>query len=318
MKLLSFRNVVDIRDFNREQLEAIADYALEFEKIGKNLETSDMLYGKILATLWYEPSTRTRMSFESAMMRLGGKVIPTPGMFQVSSAWKGESFIDTLRTVQNYSDVIAFRHPETGIARIAEAYTDIPVLNGGDGGNQHPTQGMLDLLTLRRERGDIDGLKITFVGDLSPHCRGVNAIAWALTHYKTELRLVSPLETRMNPEIVKSLRDNGSVVYETENMEEGLEGTDVVYMIRIQKERYTDPAVVDKLKRNEGKYRLDRKMLEKAGGDSITVMHPMPRLSEVSYDVDEYPSTCYFRESFNGLLIRMALLSIVLGKGPDK
>lgn len=318
MKFLSFRSVVDIRDFSREQLEAIMDYALEFEPIGKGLKTSDMLSGKILATLWYEPSTRTRMSFESAMMRLGGKVLSTPGMLQVSAAWKGESLEDTLRTVQNYSDVIAFRHHQSGASRIAEAYTDIPVINGGDGGNQHPTQGMLDLLTLRRERGNIDGLKITFVGDLSSHCRSVNSLAWALTKYKTEIRLVSPWETKMNPEIMKKLRDNGSIVYETEDMREGIEGTDVLYMIRVQKERFKDPVILAKLEKNIDKYHLNRRMLEKAGGDTITVMHPMPRINEVSYDVDDYPGTCYFRESFNGLLIRMALLSIVLGKGPDK
>lgn len=318
MKLLSFHDVVDIRDFSREQLEAIMDYALEFEPIGKGLKTSDMLSEKILATLWYEPSTRTRMSFESAMMRLGGKVISTPGMLQVSSAWKGESLEDTVRTVQNYCDVIAFRHHETGVARIVADYTDIPVLNGGDGWNQHPTQGMLDLLTLRRERGHIDGLKIALIGDLSPHCRSINTLAWGLTNYKTELRLVSPWETKMNPEIVKTLRDNGSTVYETEDIREGIDGAEVVYILRIQKERFKDPAKLAKLEKVSGKYHLDRRMLEKAGGDSITVMHPMPRIDEVSYDVDDYPGTCYFRQSFNGLLIRMAVLSIVLGKEPAK
>lgn len=315
MKLLSFRNVVDIRDFTREQLEAIMDYALEFEPIGKGIKTSDMLSGKLLATLWYEPSTRTRISFESAMMRLGGKVLSSPDMKQVSSVWKGESLEDTVRTVENYCDVIALRHYENGAAKIAADYTNIPVLNGGDGGNQHPTQTMLDLLTLRRELGHIDGLRIALIGDLSPHSRSINTLGMALLNYKTELRLVSPPELKMNPDLVKKLRENGSTIYETEDIQAGIDGVDVVYILRIQKERFKDPVKLEKVM---GKYQLDRKMLEKGAGETISVMHPMPRVDELSQDVDDYPGACYFRQSFNGLLIRMALLSIVLGKGPDR
>ncbi|MBM4429046.1 MAG: aspartate carbamoyltransferase [Chloroflexi bacterium] len=306
----TIHDFISLKPFSREELEAIMDLAETFEDIARGKKQSNLLAGKVLATLFYEPSTRTRLSFETAMLRLGGQVLSTVDAFRTSSAWKGESIADTVRTVQNYADAIVIRHPERGAAEVAAKYADVPVFNGGDDANEHPTQGILDLLTIRRERGTIDGLTIAMIGD-NKHCRSNYSVADALAHYNARLILVNPPELSMRPEAVELVRSKGHLtVEETSDLPAALKQADVMYIVRVQKERYADPAEYERAK---GLYKVDRAMLE-AAGRPITVLHPMPRVDELAEDVDDYPGACYFRESFNGVLIRMALLSLVLGK----
>ena len=306
----SIRDVVSLKPFSREQLDGILDLAESFEDIARGKKRSELLAGKVLATLFYEPSTRTRLSFETAMLRLGGQVLSVADALQTSSAWKGESLADTVRTVQNYADAIAIRHPEKWAAHNAAKYASVPVLNAGDDANEHPTQGLLDLLTVRRERGSIDGQTIVMVGD-NKHCRSNHSFADGLANYNARLVLVNPPELALDREQIKEIEAKGRLaVGETTDLPEALKQADVMYIVRIQKERYSDPAEYERMK---GSYKVDRAMLE-AAGPNISVMHPMPRVDELAPDVDDYPGACYFRQSFNGVLIRMALLALVLGK----
>lgn len=306
----SIHDVVSLKPFSRRQLDGILDLAESFEDVARSNKQSSLLAGKVLATLFYEPSTRTRLSFESAMLRLGGQVLSVADALKTSSAWKGESLADTIRTVQNYADVIAIRHPGKWAAHNAAKHASIPVLNAGDNANEHPTQGLLDLLTVRRERGSIDGQTIVMVGD-NKHCRSNHSFADGLANYDAKLILVNPPELALDPQHVEEIRGKGRLdVEETTDLAEALKQADVMYIVRIQKERYADPAEYERMK---GSYKVDRAMLE-AAGPNIAVMHPMPRVDELSSDVDDYPGACYFRQSFNGVLIRMALLGLVLGR----
>jgi aspartate carbamoyltransferase catalytic subunit len=302
-------DVISMKPFSRQEIDGILDLAETFEDIARGKKESHLLAGKVLATLFYEPSTRTRLSFETAMMRLGGQVLSVVDAFRTSSAWKGESIADTVRTIENYADVIAIRHPERGAAAVAAEYASIPVLNGGDDANEHPTQGLLDLLTVRRERGRIDGLTLALVGD-NRHCRSNYSFAYGLANYDVKLMLVNPPALAISREALQYLQEKGLSVEETDDLGYALSKTDVVYIVRIQKERFADPEEYQRLK---GSYRIDRAMIE-AAGRPLTVMHPMPRVDELAEDVDSYPGACYFRESFCGVLTRMALLSLVLGK----
>lgn len=307
--MASITNVVSMKSFSREEIEAILDLSLAFENIARGIQESHLLAGKVLATLFYEPSTRTRLSFESAMIRLGGSVLSVADMRRTSSVWKGESLADTICTVENYADVIVLRHPEAGAAATAAKYATVPVLNAGDDANEHPTQALLDLLTIRRERGCIDGLTITLVGDHA-HSRVTNSLAYGLANYDVNLIFVNPPTLAVSRDVLNDVERRGVSVQETDDLEQALQKTDVVYIFRIQKERFADPEEYERLK---GAYRLDRSMLEKVGRE-ITVMHPMPRIDELPEEVDALPGACYFRQSFNGVLVRMALLSLVLGK----
>jgi aspartate carbamoyltransferase catalytic subunit len=302
--------MVSLKPFSREQLDGILDLAESFEDIARGEKRSELLAGKVLATLFYEPSTRTRLSFETAMLRLGGQVLSVADALKTSSAWKGESLADTVRTVQNYADAIAIRHPEKWAAHNAAKYAAVPVLNAGDNANEHPTQGLLDLLTVRRERGSIDGQTIVMVGD-NKHCRSNHSFADGLANYDARLILVNPPELALDRQQIKEIEAKGRLaVEETAELAGALKQADVMYIVRIQKERYSDPAEYERMK---GTYKVDRAML-KAAGPNISVMHPMPRVDELAPDVDDYPGACYFRQSFNGVLIRMALLALVLGK----
>jgi aspartate carbamoyltransferase catalytic subunit len=302
--------MVSLKPFSREQLDGILNLAESFEDIARGEKRSELLAGKVLATLFYEPSTRTRLSFETAMLRLGGQVLSVADALKTSSAWKGESLADTVRTVQNYADAIAIRHPEKWAAHNAAKYAAVPVLNAGDNANEHPTQGLLDLLTVRRERGSIDGQTIVMVGD-NKHCRSNHSFADGLANYDARLILVNPPELALDRQQIKEIEAKGRLaVEETAELAVALKQADVMYIVRIQKERYSDPAEYERMK---GTYKVDRAMLE-AAGPNISVMHPMPRVDELAPDVDDYPGACYFRQSFNGVLIRMALLALVLGK----
>jgi aspartate carbamoyltransferase catalytic subunit len=263
--------------------------------------------GRTLVTFFYEPSTRTRLSFEAAMQRLGGDVLSVADA-SASSAAKGETLEDTARTVEGYADVIVVRHPQVGAAaRMAEA-ASIPVINAGDGAGQHPTQALLDLYTLTKEKGSIDGLRIALVGDLK-FGRTVHSLAYVLAHYAIELTLVSPPALAMPPEIVAQLRERGVEVNETAELGEAIRNCDVLYVTRIQKERFSDPAEYEALK---GSYILTRQLLTQ-GKDGQIIMHPLPRVDEISPEVDALPGAAYFRQAHNGIPVRMALLALVLG-----
>jgi aspartate carbamoyltransferase catalytic subunit len=305
----SIKHVISMKPFARGQIDAILDLADSYEDVARGEKPSNLLAGKVLTTLFYEPSTRTRLSFESAMVRLGGQVLSVADAKKTSSVWKGETLEDTILTIANYCDVIAMRHPMAGAAAIAVGVSPVPILNGGDDANEHPTQALLDLLTIRRERGQIDGLTVTLVGDHA-HSRVTNSLLFGLANYNVEVILVNPSSLAVSRETLKYVQDKGLSVEETSDLAAALKKTDVVYIFRIQKERFEDPDEYEKVK---GGYQLNRAMLEAAGRE-MTVMHPMPRIDELSTDVDDMPGACYFRQSFNGVMLRMALLSWVLGK----
>lgn len=298
------RDIISIEDFSREEVDYILDISKTMELQAS--KPSDMLKGKILATLFFEPSTRTRLSFESAMHKLGGSTI---GFAEIESASvkKGENLADTIRTVENYADVIALRHPLEGAAKLAAEFSKIPVINGGSGSEEHPTQAMLDLYTMQKEKGKIDGLKIALVGDLR-YGRTVHSLAYGLSLFDVELCLVSPDSLKMRREVLRAIKDKIPVT-ESSNLEKAVAQVDVLYVTRIQKERFPDPAEYAKVK---GVYRIDMDTLKNAKKDLI-ILHPLPRLDEIAPEVDATPQARYFQQVWNGIVVRMALLALVLG-----
>jgi len=306
MMRLSKKDVLRADQFTPGDMDLILERAATYEAalaVGKEL---DELRGKVLATLFFEPSTRTRLSFETAMLRLGGRVLSVSEA-KSTSASKGESLHDTIKTVEGYADAIVLRHPEIGAAEVAARATTKPVLNAGDGAGEHPTQSLLDLYTIRKEQGRVDGLTIALVGDLK-HGRTVHSLATVLCQFSVSLLLVSPSALRMPREVVERAQAKGASVRETDDLGLALAQSDVVYMTRIQRERFADPAEYDRLK---DAYVLTRTTLGKAK-PSITIMHPLPRVNEISTDVDDLPGAAYFRQSANGVPVRMALLALLL------
>jgi aspartate carbamoyltransferase catalytic subunit len=306
MTRLSKKDVLRADQFTSGDMDLILERAATYEAAlaaGKEL---DELRGKILATLFFEPSTRTRLSFETAMLRLGGRVLSVSEA-KSTSASKGESLHDTIKTVEGYADAIVLRHPEVGAAEVAARATAKPVLNAGDGAGEHPTQSLLDLYTIRKEQGRVDGLTISLVGDLK-HGRTVHSLATVLCQFSVSLLLVSPPALRMPREVVERAQAKGASVRETDDLGSALAQSDVVYMTRIQRERFADPAEYDRLK---DAYVLTRATLGKAK-PSVTVMHPLPRVNEISTDVDDLPGAAYFRQSANGVPVRMALLALLI------
>ena len=299
---LAGRDLVSMRDFSREELLAFLDEATRFEGYEQPI-----LRGKVLGSLFFEPSTRTNLSFSSAMQRLGGAVLGFADS-KVSSTAKGESLVDTIRVVENYCDIILIRHPLEGAARLAAESTQLPVVNAGDGTNQHPTQTLLDLYTIRQKRGRLDNLKIGFVGDLK-YSRTVHSLIETLTHFDNELFLVSPQSLRLPREFLEELDARGTVYSEDENFFSIAPDVDILYTTRIQQERFPDPVEYEKVK---NAYRIDRASIERIGG-RVTVMHPLPRLNEISRDLDSYPGSAYFDQARNGVTVRKAVLSMLLG-----
>jgi aspartate carbamoyltransferase catalytic subunit len=298
------RDVISIKDFSKDEINHVFKTAKTMELlVGKG---SQILRGKILATLFFEPSTRTRLSFESAMQRLGGSTLGFAEA-EISSARKGENLADTIRTVENYADVIAMRHPLEGAARLAAEFCRVPILNGGSGAEEHPTQALLDMYTMIREKGKIDGLKIALVGDLR-YGRTVHSLAYALSLYNIELYLVSPETLRMRREVLQTIKERISVTEKT-NIEKIIPIVDVLYVTRIQKERFPDPAEYAKVK---GAYRIDLQALGEAK-KSLTILHPLPRVDEIAPEVDNTPYARYFQQVRNGIVVRMALLALILG-----
>lgn len=298
------RDITSIEDFTQEEINYILKVSKTMEPLAK--KGSDMLKGKILANLFFEPSTRTRLSFEAAMLKLGGSTIGF-GDVESTSVKKGENLADTVRTVENYADIIALRHPLEGAAKLAAEFSKVPVINAGSGSEEHPTQALLDLYTIEKEKKKIDGLKIALVGDLR-YGRTVHSLAYALSQYNIELTLVSPDSLRMRREVVRKIQTKIPVT-ETQNLEEIIPQTDVLYVTRIQKERFPDQAEYAKVK---GVYKIDLKTLSSAKKDLI-ILHPLPRVDEIAPEVDSTPQARYFQQVWNGIVVRMALLALVLG-----
>ena len=307
MASLHGKDILDGAQFARGEIEAIMALADEFRGQLAERRGLDLLKGAVLAALFFEPSTRTRLSFETAMHRLGGSVVGFSSAESTSVA-KGETLSDTIRTVDQYVDAIAMRHPRVGSAREAADVAEHPVLNGGDGAGQHPTQALLDLYTIRQERGKVEGQTIALVGDLK-NGRTVHAGVEIYKHFDCKLICVAPEALRMPAEVVERLRGTGFAIEESESLEAALPKADVVYMTRIQKERFSDPAEYERLKEA---YVLNREMVERLRPD-VTVLHPLPRINEIATDVDALPNAAYFRQARNGVYVRMALLAMVLG-----
>lgn len=305
----SLSDVIDAQQFDRSTLTSIFEVAREMESIEKYSQGNQMLKGFLMATLFYEPSTRTRLSFESAMKRLGGEVLTTENAREFSSAAKGETLEDTIRTVEGYSDIIVMRHFESGAARRAAAMASIPIINAGDGPGQHPTQALLDVYTIEREIGKLDGIKVGLVGDLA-YGRTVRSLANLLANYKdVKIYFVSPDVVKMKDDVKDYLTSNKVEWEESADLLAVASKCDVVYQTRIQRERFGER--IDLYEEARGKYIVDQEVLDVMQKHAV-VMHPLPRLDEITVDVDKDPRAAYFRQAKNGLYIRMALLKILL------
>lgn len=304
------KDIISVRQFSRPDLEYIFGVAHEMRGMVERIGTFDLLKGKILANLFYEPSTRTSSSFTAAMERLGGSVIPINEV-RYSSVAKGESLPDTVRTLECYADVIVLRHPETGSAEIAARAAKKPVINAGDGIGEHPTQALLDLFTIFEELGVgvVDGLTITMLGDLK-YGRTVHSLARLLSLYDVKINYVSPEILRMPRQVMDEVAVKGIPQSEYATLDEVLPQTDVLYVTRVQKERFEDPAEYEKVK---GAYVITPEIMQAAKKEMI-VMHPLPRVGEIDPSFDDDPRAAYFRQMEYGLYVRMALLAMVLGK----
>lgn len=298
------RNIISIKDFTKDEI-------LHVIKTAKKLESSpnpSLMKGKVMASLFFEPSTRTRLSFESAMMRVGGNVIgfAEPGS---SSLKKGETLWDTIKMAERYADVIVMRHPVEGAARLASEASGVPVINGGDGANQHPTQTLLDLYTIQKAKGKIDGLSIGFLGDLK-YGRTVHSLATALTHFNVTIYFISPDALKMPDSYKEELKNKKIKYYEESDLMKMIGKLDVLYATRIQKERFPDPL---EYKKYAGVYKLDRSIIPHIK-PSLKIMHPLPRVDEINPDLDDTPHALYFEQAGNGIPVRQALLSLVTGR----
>jgi aspartate carbamoyltransferase catalytic subunit len=301
------KHILHGNQFSQQDLEEIMAVATDFETKLTSNEIPPLMKGRILATLFFEPSTRTRLSFEAAMHRLGGAVISVASV-ETSSAAKGETLADTARTVSQYADVIVIRHPRIGSAQEAAEAATIPVLNAGDGVGQHPTQAILDVYTIKKEVGALDDITVCLVGDLK-NGRTVHALVEILRLYQTRLIFVSPSSLKMPQEITENLREKGMTVTETDDLREALKSTDVLYVTRIQKERFPDLSDYEKIK---GSYVIGDELLRDMKKEPV-IMHPLPRVDEITTDVDTRPGAAYFRQVRNGIFVRMALLAMVTG-----
>jgi aspartate carbamoyltransferase len=300
------RDVLSVADLTRDEIITLLDQACQMEEAAGRGDRLRLLDGKILATLFYEPSTRTRLSFESAMLRLGGSVVSVAEAKTSSSAAKGETLFDTGKMIEGFAHIAVIRHPERGSAAELARGASIPVINGGDGTGEHPTQALLDLYTLVREKGSLDGLQVALVGDLK-NGRTVHSLVQALVRWQVRLVFVAPDALKMPVEVKEKLA--GAKFQETTDLVAALREVDVAYVTRIQKERFADPAEYEKLR---GAYVVDRKLIE-SSKPALTIMHPLPRVDEIATDADGLPNAAYFRQARNGVYVRMALLAMVLG-----
>ena len=309
IRIFRLKNIISIKDFEREDIEYILNEASKLEDIAKSREVSEELKGKLLGLMFFEPSTRTKMSFETAMKRLGGDCIgfETSGSSSVS---KGESIADTAKMFEGYSDALVIRHELEGVSKFISDIVDVPVINAGDGAGQHPTQTLLDLYTIKNEIGHIDNLKIALIGDLK-FGRTVHSLSNALGLFdNVKIYLVSPPELRMPQEILHDISKTNIVYEEVESIEEIIDDVEVLYVTRIQKERFGD--IEDYLK-IKGAYIVNRKMLE---GKNLIVMHPLPRIDEIADDVDNTKYNKYFTQAANAVPVRMAILKTLIMNNP--
>lgn len=298
------RDIVSIRDFTKSDIEHVLDTARLMEPLAGG--GSKMLDGKVMAALFFEPSTRTRMSFESAMHKLGGSCISISET-HTSSVEKGESLVDTIRTIENYCDVIVLRHPQDGSSRLAAEVGSIPIISGGSGAEEHPTQALLDLYTIKREVGKIDGLSIALLGDLR-YGRTVHSLAYGLGLYDTTLYFVSPESLKVRREVLEDVSDKIEV-HEEREIKDVISKIDVLYVTRIQRERIPDPEEYEKVK---NAYGITLNHLRNAKRNMI-IMHPLPRVDEISPEIDQTPHAKYFKQMWYGLVTRMAILTLILG-----
>jgi aspartate carbamoyltransferase catalytic subunit len=297
------KSLVSINDYTRDEYLKILDLASDFEKN----PVQDLLKGYVIATLFFEPSTRTRLSFESAVNRLGGKILGFSDT-ATSSSTKGETLRDTIKTVANYSDLIVMRHPVEGSARFASEVSSIPVINAGDGANQHPTQTLLDLYSIRKTQNTLDNLSIFLIGDLK-YGRTVHSLLMAMSRFNTTFYFISPDELKIPDEYKIYLDNLGLKYHEYKEFNQIIDKADVIYMTRVQKERFSDPIEYEKTK---NAYVLRRSMLQNAR-PNMKVLHPLPRVNEIHLDVDEDPSAYYFTQALNGVYTRQAIITSILG-----
>jgi aspartate carbamoyltransferase catalytic subunit len=301
---MALHDIISIRDISKANINHILKISKDMEKLER--KKNKFLRGKILATLFFEPSTRTRLSFETAMERMGGNSIgfSESGTTSIS---KGESLKDTIKTVESYADAIVIRHPQEGAARLAANISDIPVINAGDGSNQHPTQTLLDLYTIKRETGSLKR-KIAIIGDLK-YGRTAHSLAYALAMFGADITLISPKGLEMPEEVATDISKFNTKIEETNDLEASIPDCDVLYVTRIQKERFPDPEEYEKVK---GAYKITLATLEHAKKNAI-VLHPLPRVDEIAPEVDATKHARYFKQVHYGLPVRMALLGLVMG-----
>jgi aspartate carbamoyltransferase catalytic subunit len=301
------KDLISIKDLSREEIEEILEKSGEMEAVLKINENLDIMKGKILATLFFESSTRTRLSFTSAMQRLGGSVMGFEAVESLSVA-KGENLTDTIKTVEKYSDIIVIRHPKEGTARYVAEISSKPVINAGDGSNQHPSQTLLDLYSINKLKGRIEGLNITLLGDLK-HARVMKPLAYALAMFGSKLTFAAPEELEFSKELVDELKEKFNAdITQTNDIRLGVGDADVVYACRIQKERFADQYEAEKMQKS---FKITPEILENAKEDMI-ILHALPKVGEVDPSIDETKYAKYFEQVAYGIPVRMAILSMVI------
>ena len=300
---LKNRNLISISDYNKEEYLYILKLAEDFEKN----PVQDVAKEKVVATLFFEPSTRTRLSFESAANRMGARVIGFSDASNSSTA-KGESLADTIRTVSCYADIIVMRHPIEGAARLASEVATVPVINAGDGANQHPTQCMLDLYSIQKTQGSLDNLNIALVGDLK-YGRTVHSLVEAMCNFNTTFHLISPDSLKLPSAVKMHIKKSNLTYYQYTEIQEAIDKVDILYMTRVQRERFLDIQDYEKVKNS---YILDKSMLKKVK-PNMKVLHPLPRVNEIATNVDSMPQAYYFQQAQNGVYVRQALIAAILG-----
>jgi aspartate carbamoyltransferase catalytic subunit len=297
------RSLISINDYSKEEQLKILDIAEGFEENPRQ----KILENHVIATLFFEPSTRTRLSFESAISQLGGKIIGFTDASS-SSVSKGETLMDTIKTVANYSDLIVMRHPLDGSARWASEVAGVPIINAGDGANQHPTQCLLDMYSIRKTQGTLENIHIAFVGDLK-YGRTVHSLVIAMTQFNATFHLVSPEELKLPSVVKKYIKDAGLEYHQYTEIEDIMDKVDILYMTRIQRERFADPMEYERVKNS---YILKNDMLENSK-PNMRVLHPLPRVNEIEEAVDQNPKAYYFQQALNGVYVREALMASILG-----
>ncbi|MDR0660776.1 MAG: aspartate carbamoyltransferase [Prevotellaceae bacterium] len=296
------KHLVSITDFTKEEILHVLKLASDFEQN----PNQRLLHDKVVASVFFEPSTRTRLSFETAVNRLGGRVIGFSDARNTSVS-KGESLKDSIMMIANYADLIIMRHPVEGSARYASEISRVSVINAGDGANQHPSQTMLDLYSIQKTQGTLDGLTITMVGDLK-YGRTVHSLIMAMSHFNTRFRFIAPKELQIPGEYKRFLDQKGLPYSEHRELAENIQDADIIYMTRVQQERFTDPVEYEKVK---NVYSLRNSMLEHTK-DNVKILHPLPRVNEINTDVDDNPKAYYFTQAENGVYARMGIIAYVM------